>query len=237
MKAYLAGGMSGLPDNNFPAFRDAAVRLRNEGWDIVSPVELDEQDGIASTAQLGDPDYKDALARDLRCLMDVEAIILLPGWQNSKGARTELSLARHYGHKIFYYQGHGRVSQGVTVGAGLFDETTTYVESPGGARKGVKIARYDLIPPEALAELATAYGRGELKYPSDETGIPNYLQGGYSWRISFGAMMRHAWRWFSGESIDPETGVHHLALVGWHCMTLMTYENRNLGTDDRNAGS
>jgi hypothetical protein len=97
----------------------------------------------------------------------------------------------------------------------------------------VKIARYDLIPAESLAELAVAYGKGEVKYPSDASGIPNYLQGGYSWKASFGAMMRHAWRWFSKESIDPETGVHHLALAAWHCFTLMAYENRNLGTDDR----
>lgn len=233
MKAYLAGKMTGIPENNFPAFRDAAARLRAEGWEIVNPVELDEEEGIASTATLGDPEYKDALARDLRQLMDVEAIVLLPGWETSKGARTELSLARHYGLAIYYYQGYGRVHKGVTVGAGLFDDSTTYVEGAGGARKGVKIARYDLIPPEALAELATAYGKGELKYPSDDSGVPNYLQGGYNWRSSFGAMQRHAWRWFCGESVDPETGVHHLALVAWHCFTLQTYEHRGLGIDDR----
>jgi hypothetical protein len=233
MRCYLAGPMTGIAENNFPAFRDAAERLRNEGWEVISPVEMDEEDGYASDAQLGDVAYKDALGRDLRKIMDVEAIVFLPGWQNSKGAKTELSLARHYGLEIYYYQGFGRVSKGVTVGAGLFDDTTTYIESFGGARKGVKIARYDLIPPEALAELATAYGKGEVKYPSDSSGIPNYLQGGYSWKASFGALMRHAWRWFSGESVDPETGVHHLALVAWHCMTLMTYENRQLGSDDR----
>lgn len=233
MKAYLAGPMTGYADNNFPAFRDAAERLRNEGWEIISPVEMDEQDGIAQDSVLGDPEYKDALARDLRKIMDSEAIVFLPGWQTSRGAKTELSLARHYGLEIYYYQGFGRVSKGVSVGAGLFDEGTVYFESPDGARKGFKKARYDLIPPEALAELACAYGQGELKYPSDESGVPNYLQGGYPWRFSFGALLRHLYRWWSGESIDPETGIHHLSLVSWHAFTLQTFEHRNLGTDDR----
>jgi hypothetical protein len=135
MKAYLAGPMSGLPDNNFPAFREAAEQLRFNGWTIINPVELDEDEGLAETAQLGDPEYKDALARDLRQLMDVDAIVLMPGYQNSKGAQTELSLARHYGLHIFYYRGNGIAQPGVAVGAGLFDETTFYIESDGGARR------------------------------------------------------------------------------------------------------
>lgn len=36
---YVAGPMSGLPDDNYPAFMDAAFRLRDCGYHVVSPHE------------------------------------------------------------------------------------------------------------------------------------------------------------------------------------------------------
>lgn len=120
------------------------------------------------------------------------------------------------------------------IGDGLFDETTHMYEDTSGGSKGSKIARYDMIPAEALAEVAVAYGRGELKYPADADGRQNWEKG-YPYRYSFGAMMRHAWRFWRGEDYDPETGVHHLALVVWHCFTMMTFQARGIGTDDRPA--
>lgn len=113
------------------------------------------------------------------------------------------------------------------IGDLLFDETTEFVTSETGGTKGVKVCRYDLIPAEALAELAAAYGMGAKKY-----GENNYLQG-YAWLKNVGAGMRHFWRWVLREDFDPETGIHHLALVAWHCFALMTFQARNLGTDDR----
>lgn len=227
MRAYVAGPMSGLPDNNFPAFRDATKRLRAEGWEITSPVELDELDGFASTAELGDEEYKNALSRDLRKIMDVEAIILLPGWEKSAGAKTELALANHYGLKVFYYSGYGQVTDQRRIGDLLFDETTEMITSRSGGRKGIKICRYDLIPHEALAELSAAYGIGAKKY--DEN---NWLKG-IAWMKNVGALMRHLYRWVAREDFDPETGIHHMALVSWHAFALMTFQSRGLGEDDR----
>lgn len=118
------------------------------------------------------------------------------------------------------------------VGDLLFDETTTVVEGEGGARKGQKIARFDLIPAEALSELAIAYGKGAEKY-----GDSNWLKGGYKYSLAIGALLRHLYRWIRREDFDPETGVHHLALVAWHCFALMTFQTRGLGEDDRSASS
>ena len=41
-KYYLGGKMSGIPQFNFPLFDRAAANLRNHGFDIVSPAELDD---------------------------------------------------------------------------------------------------------------------------------------------------------------------------------------------------
>lgn len=35
-RLYVAGPMSGLPDHNYPAFREAATRLRDLGYQWVS---------------------------------------------------------------------------------------------------------------------------------------------------------------------------------------------------------
>ncbi len=114
----------------------------------------------------------------------------------------------------------------------LFDDNEQCVtDEHTGGKKGSKVARFDLIPPEALAELASVYGIGEAKYPSDASG-PNWEKG-YSWKLSFGALCRHVWRWYMGESFDPATRCHHLAHAAWHCLALMTFESRKLGTDDR----
>lgn len=106
------------------------------------------------------------------------------------------------------------------------DEVRVVDPNTGGA-KGVKDTRLDLIPPEALEEIAKVYGFGAKKYEEN-----NYLKG-YKWRYSFGAMLRHAFAWARGEDIDPETGLHHLAHCAWHCIALMTFQKNGLGTDDR----
>ena len=96
-----------------------------------------------------------------------------------------------------------------------------------GAQKGQKLERFDLIPFDALEELARVYGVGAKKYSDD-----NWL-GGYRWRLSLGALLRHVSRFMLGEDRDPETGCLHLAHACWHTMTLMTFHMRKLGTDDR----
>lgn len=87
--------------------------------------------------------------------------------------------------------------------------------------------RYDLIPPEALEELARVYTIGAKKY-SDRN-----WEKGMSWGRVFAAMMRHSWAWLRGETNDPVDGQHHLSSVAWCAFTLLTYEVRKVGTDDR----
>lgn len=83
-------------------------------------------------------------------------------------------------------------------------------------------ARYDLIPPEALDELAHLYAFGASKYADRnwEKGI-NYSR-------VFAALMRHAWAWWRGERIDPETGLSHMASVAWNAFALFTYDKRGM---------
>ena len=98
-------------------------------------------------------------------------------------------------------------------------------------REGVKYdegkLRYDLIPADALAELAAACTMGAKKYED------NNWRKGISWSRPFAALMRHAWSWFRGEDIDPESGLSHLAHASWNCFTLMNYTKTHPEFDNR----
>ena len=104
------------------------------------------------------------------------------------------------------------------------------VTSATGGQKGQKLERFDLIPVGALLEVARVYGKGAEKYADRNWEL------GYAWSLSFAAMQRHAWAFWSGHSRDNETGVHHLASVIFHAMALMEFEGRSKGTDDRSIG-
>jgi hypothetical protein len=99
-----------------------------------------------------------------------------------------------------------------------------------GGQKGSKLARFDLIPPEPLRLLAEHYGKGELKYPSDD--MPNWLKG-YDWSLSYAALHRHLNAFWQGEDVDEETGSLHLVAAAWHCFALIEFTHRHPGKDDR----
>lgn len=97
----------------------------------------------------------------------------------------------------------------------------------GGVKFDEGKARYDLLPPEGAEAVATILEFGARKYAAR-----NWEQG-MDWSRPFGATMRHLWKWWSGEAVDPDSGRSHL----WHAATnlffLIAYEQRKKGTDDR----
>lgn len=89
MIIYLSGPMSGYPDFNYPAFNAAAAQLRVLGHEVINPTEISSpEDG-----------YKGCMRKDLRELLrdGVDTIAVLPGWQDSKGARDEVYVAQIVG--------------------------------------------------------------------------------------------------------------------------------------------
>lgn len=106
MKLYIAGPMTGYPQFNFPLFDRMAATLRAAGHEVTSPAELDDPEDRA--AALASPDgymhgghhmnktWGDFLARDVKLIADdgIEGIVILPGWQFSRGARLETFVGR-----------------------------------------------------------------------------------------------------------------------------------------------
>ena len=111
MRVYLAGPMSGKPLYNFAAFDEAAAHWRGNGHDVSSPADITRglywerfgrmYDPATDRAEWGDRITCELFERDLRAVCDCEAIALLEGWQNSRGAKMEIAVAQALG-KLFY---------------------------------------------------------------------------------------------------------------------------------------
>ena len=83
MKIYIAGKITGDP-NYREKFTEVAKELRQRGDSVMNPACLSED-------------------KEFCC----DATVLLPDWQDSRGARIELQTAESLGHKIYLW--HTRV--------------------------------------------------------------------------------------------------------------------------------
>lgn len=96
MRVYLSGPMGGLPDHNFPAFARAAARLRDMNYEVVSPHEIKHKDnGVPGSIAWGD-----YLRQDLIEMLTCDGIIIMPGWERSRGATLELHVATQVGMSV-----------------------------------------------------------------------------------------------------------------------------------------
>jgi hypothetical protein len=96
-----------------------------------------------------------------------------------------------------------------------------------GGQKGSKLETLGFVDPLALLELARVAGFGAKKYAPF-----NYLRG-FVWSLSYNALQRHILLFMSGEDRDSESGRLHMAHAAWHCLALLSFSIRQLGTDDR----
>lgn len=116
MKIYLAGPMRGYKDFNFPAFMKAAAELRAQGHEVFNPAENDikknghdinkSETGSIEEAEAKGFDRRDAIMDDLTYIIrEAEGIVMLPGWEKSKGANAEYWTAQFLGLKVMEYVG------------------------------------------------------------------------------------------------------------------------------------
>lgn len=113
----------------------------------------------------------------------------------------------------------------------------TRVKDPKtGGEKGVKLARFDLVPWTIIREVAEHFGRGARKYAARN------WERGYAWSYSYGALHRHLESFWAGDDLDDdpelldEDGVvraRHIVAVIWHGLVLAYFSRYGVGTDDR----
>lgn len=103
-------------------------------------------------------------------------------------------------------------------------------------------ARWDLIPWDAMEQLANLYSIGAVKYADN-----NWLKG-FRYGRTVAAMLRHLMAWWlaklkgedgldhDNDEICKQLGINtpsHLVAVIWNAVALLTFELRGLGEDDR----
>lgn len=99
---YIAGGMRGYDLSNFPAFDAAEKNARENGWQPISPAVMDRALGFDEThGEFSDDALESAIQRDTYVISRLkpgkDCIMVLPGWEKSRGAVAEVMVARWRG--------------------------------------------------------------------------------------------------------------------------------------------
>jgi len=93
-KCYLSGPVSNLPADKVTAQFQAAEIMAQDAFEVVNP-----------TANISpDEDWATAMIKCLQDLIGCQAILLLPGWIDSPGARIERDFAERTGMRILKYE-------------------------------------------------------------------------------------------------------------------------------------
>jgi hypothetical protein len=84
--------MSGLKEWNFPAFHHKAAELREEGFEVINPAELNPDTTMS---------WGECMRADIAALVTCDGIQMLPGWEKSKGAVLEHHIAERLEMTIY----------------------------------------------------------------------------------------------------------------------------------------
>lgn len=119
-EAYIAGPMTNRPGFNFSAFDAVAAELRGQGVVTYNPHERDAEeypgiddaaatltgDVVALAAEVGFS-LAAAMVWDLARVIESDAIVLLPEWETSSGARAERFVGEMTGSTVWLAERDG----------------------------------------------------------------------------------------------------------------------------------
>lgn len=165
--------MSGMEFGGFPVFRAATKSLRKRGHDVTSPVELNDAAGEKDALAIDHPRRAEFMRRDIEivCSPEIEAVVVLPGWELSTGAQAEVAAARSIGKPVLTYAG----LKPLEIGPGPIDE-----RHPLSRRFH-----------EILGDLGSLHDQKQRDYGKDDDPFAN-VRGTTEWGIEawVGAMVR-----------------------------------------------
>lgn len=92
MKIYISGKITGTSDY-MDRFAKAEKALRTKGWEVVNPAKEDLPKNLP---------WEEYMKHDVRLLAGCDAIYMLDGWRQSRGACLERELALNLKLKVLY---------------------------------------------------------------------------------------------------------------------------------------
>lgn len=110
---YIAGPMRGCKYYNFVTFDVYKEYFENQGYNVISPADLDREHGFDPFDLPEDYDWNtlpndngfsfaDCVKRDVDAVLECDVVFLLFKWENSKGATAEKTLAEWAGKAVWY---------------------------------------------------------------------------------------------------------------------------------------
>lgn len=94
-KMFLSGPMTGYPDWNHAMFNKIAAEFRMAGFEVCSPSDFFGGDTTLERSMY--------MRESVKWLLEADTVILLPGWQESEGAKLEAKIAHELGLIIVEY--------------------------------------------------------------------------------------------------------------------------------------
>ena len=94
MRLYLSGPMTGIENYNYPAFNAAAAALRAQRFHVQNPAENPPCDS-----------WEAYMRAAIRQMLICDAVVVLAGWENSRGATEEVRIASVVGMDVYRFNG------------------------------------------------------------------------------------------------------------------------------------
>lgn len=91
-RVYISGPITGIEQLNRPAFEQAAIKLQAAGLTAVNPHDNGQPEWAP---------WQTHMRADLKILVDCDALVLLQGWEKSKGAKLERLVAVGLGLRVY----------------------------------------------------------------------------------------------------------------------------------------
>ena len=109
LKIFLSGPMTGIKDFNFPLFNQVAAKYRELGYEVVNPVDICKKfkkERVLSDKAVFDKMIAEQQEAERTC----NVLMLLPGWEDSRGVRLELKTALELDFQIIV-EGEGAIQK------------------------------------------------------------------------------------------------------------------------------
>lgn len=94
-KMYISGPMTGIEEFNHPLFHKVTQEFRAVNFMVCNPAEFFEGDTKR--------ERKEYMREAIKYMLEADTIVLLPGWEESKGARLEVGIANELDLNIMEY--------------------------------------------------------------------------------------------------------------------------------------
>jgi hypothetical protein len=98
-KIYIAGPISGVPEGNKRGFQNMSNKLEERGIPYINPRAKGFKEGDAPE---GVDVWTYLMKASLTEMMECDAIVLLDGWMESRGASIEYRLALDLGMPVYF---------------------------------------------------------------------------------------------------------------------------------------